>query len=624
MRRLITIISAASIIAVPILAQSVDCTFSADHFRSAREMWHRLSRQAELVAPSRLTPTTDATTPSRRRAIVTPPGTFSFVPKNYIDSEIFGKMAKDKIRWTSPASDEEFLRRVTLDLTGQIPTANKVKSFIADTSTDKRDKLVDELLASEEFADRWTLWFGDVVGNVRNIPSSGINLYDTGRNAFHTFIRDSIRSGKPYDQLVRETITGRGSNFTNGPANYWVRQILTNGPIQDTWDNLSAESGEKFLGLPLTCISCHNGLGHLEAVNSSLARRTRDEFWKNAAFFAKETHRPQRDANNRTEWYIEDNPIPARAEYLLNTTSGNKTPRQPVPGQSATVLPAFFLSAEAPQPAEGRRQAYARILTAHPQFARATVNYLWKEIFGLGIVEPAESFDLLRQDPATLAPGATLQPTHPQLLTKLGDDFVAKGYSLRSLLKTIVTSNTYQLSSAYTPGEWNELWTPYYARHYPHRILAESVVDAITRATGIRQTFTVTGLTIERAMQLPDPTEPQGRAGAGLFLSGFGRGDRDTALRTNEGSIVQALSMLNDPFVTTRVRAQNNSLVQRLLGQTHDPGTIVDELYINTLSRRPTAAERSAGIAALSSGDLNRKTEDLQYALINRLEFLYN
>jgi hypothetical protein len=616
-------IASLAILVLPDLARAADCTFTPEKVRSQREIWHRISREAEAVAPSRLQPATDATATSRRRSVPQPSFQFNFTARNFIDTEIFGKMAKDKVRWTTPASDEEFLRRVTLDLTGQIPTADKVKSFVADTSATKRDKVIDELLASEEFADRWTLWFGDLVGNVFVVPSSGVILYSQGRNGFYTFIRDSMRAGKPYDALVREVITARGSNYTNGPANYWVRQILTNGPVQDTFDNLSADTAEKFLGLPLTCISCHNGLGHLEAVNLSLSKRTREEFWKNAAFFAKEMHRAQR-ANNRVEWFIEDNPNPVRSEYLLNTTSGNKTPRQAPSGQSNIVPPVFFLSGETPQPGEPRRPAYARILTAHPQFARASVNYIWKEIFGLGIVEPADSFDLLRQDPATIGEGLTVQPTHPRLITQLGDHFVASGYSLRALLKTIVSSNTYQLSSVYTTGEWNEIWTPYYARHYPHRMLAESVVDAITRATGVRQNYTVEGLTIERAMQLPDPTEPRGRQGAGGFMSGFGRGDRDTALRTNEGSIVQALSLLNDSFVTTRVRSLNNSTVQRLLAQTQDRGTLVDELYIATLSRRPTAAERAAGIAALNSGDLSRKTEDLQYALINRLEFLYN
>jgi hypothetical protein len=607
-------LASAVLLVLADVVTAADCNFSPEKTRTQREVWHRISQVTEMVT---------ATAPARRRAVYQPPFEFQFTAKNFIDTEIFGKMAKDRVRWTNPASDEEFLRRVTLDLTGQIPTADKVKSFIADGSADKRDKVIDELLASEEFADRWTLWLGDMIGNLAFVPSSGVILYREGRNAMYTFIRDSMRSGKPHDQLVRELITGRGGNQTNGPANYWVRQILTNGPVQDTYDNLSADTGEKFLGLPLNCVSCHSGLGHLEAVNSSLAKRTRVEFWKNAAFFAKEVHRPQRDANNRVEWFIEDHPNP-RAEYMLNTTSGNKTPRVPQAGQPNSVQPVFFLSGETPQPGEQRRLAYARILTAHPQFARATANYIWKEIFGLGIVEPADSFDLLRQDPATLPPGATLQPTHPQLITQLAEHFAASGFNLRTLLETIVSSNTYQLSAVYSVGPWNELWTPYYARHYPHRLLAESVADGITRATGVRQNYNVQGLAIERAMQLPDPTEPPVRQGAGLFMSGFGRGDRDTTLRSSEGSIVQALSLMNDPFVTTRVRSQNNSTVQRLLAQTRDPGTLVDELYIATLSRRPSSAERAAGIAALSSGDIVRKTEDLQYVLINRLEFLYN
>ncbi|MBK5260336.1 MAG: DUF1549 domain-containing protein, partial [Thermoanaerobaculia bacterium] len=363
-----------------------DCTLDSVS-ETPREMWRRLSKTAESVAPSGPRLASDATT-SRRRAVKPPAGAAPVAAKNFIDTETFAKMTRDGVRWTALSSDEEFLRRVSLDLTGQIPTAARTKAFLADTRSDRRDKLIDELLASDEFSERWTLWFGDHVQNVR--VSSNINLNQLGRNAWYTWIKESFRTAKPYDAMVRELVTGRGGAFTNGPANYWVRQIQTNGPVQDTFDNLSADSGEKFLGLPLNCISCHNGLGHLEQVNSSLVKRTRDEFWKNAAFFATDIHRPQRDqVNNVVEYYIEANPNPARARYQLNTTSGNKTPRQPYTGQPAFVDPAFFLSGETPRSGELPRDAYARILTAHPQFARASVNYLWKEMFGLGIVEPA-------------------------------------------------------------------------------------------------------------------------------------------------------------------------------------------------------------------------------------------
>ncbi len=596
-----------------------ECTFDPAQVHSPRELAHLLSQNAERVAPGKQS---DAVTSSKRRAVAPPAGT-TFTAKNFIDSEIFGKMVQDKIRWTIPATDEEFLRRVTLDLTGQIPTADKVKSFLADTTTDKRDRLIDELLNSDGFVDRWTLWFGDLVGNVQ--LTANIREYPQGRNAYYNWMRDSFSSGKPYDQMVRESITASGANFTTGPVNYWVRQILTNGPIQDTYDGMSAATGEHFLGLPLNCLSCHNGKGHLEAVNSSLVSRTRYDFWKNAAFFAQVTMTTARDPNtNNVQYTISDNSTGA---YRLNTTSGNKVARQPDPGQPDFVNPAFFLSGEAPQTGEPRRAAYARIVTGSTQFARASVNYAWKEIFGIGIVEPADSFDLLRQDPATLPPGATLQPTHPALLTKLAGYFVANGYNVRALIKLIVQSNTYQLSSRYTPGPWNELWTTYYARHYPRRILAESVLDAVGRATNMPPTLTVAGFTapVTRAMALPDPTEPNARSQFGPLLEAFGRGDRDTTPRSSDGSIVEALEMLNDSVVTTRVKASNaNTTVAHVLAASKDPGTIADELYIATLSRRPTASERDAAITYLKSGDLSKKSEDLQYALMNRLEFLFN
>ncbi|HEY8711428.1 MAG TPA: DUF1549 domain-containing protein, partial [Thermoanaerobaculia bacterium] len=280
-------------------APRAECTFDASQVHSPRELWHVISRNAELVAPSGKE--SDATTtPSKRRA-VSPPAGSSFTARNFIDTEIFGKMVQDKIRWTVPATDEEFLRRVTLDLTGQIPTADKVKSFVADATPDKRDRLIDELLNSDGFVDRWTLWFGDLVGNVQ--LTANIREYYQGRNAYYNWMRDSFASGKPYDEMVRESLTGTGTNFSAGPVNYWVRQILTNGPIQDTYDDMSAASGEQFIGLPLNCLSCHNGLGHLEAVNTSLVPRTRYDFWKNAAFFAQVTMTTSRDPNTNAVQY---------------------------------------------------------------------------------------------------------------------------------------------------------------------------------------------------------------------------------------------------------------------------------------------------------------------------------
>jgi hypothetical protein len=586
-----------------------DCTFDPHAFRSPREVFRAASMRAEAVAP-------EAVTIGRRRAVMPPK--LSFQAKNFVDDEIFGKMVRDGIVWTSKSPDEEFLRRVTLDLTGQIPDAETVKAFLADTSAGKRDKLVDALLASDAFNDRWTMWYGDLVQNVQFSANS--TEYYQGRNAFYQFIRDSFAAKKPYDKLVRETLSQSGPSFSAGPVNYWVRQIQSNGPIQDTYDNLSAASGQMFLGMPLQCLSCHNGIGHLELVNSGMARRTRYDFWKNASFFSQVTLTTVRDAatNSREVTVIDNN----TGEYRLNTTSGNKTPRVAPQGQPAIVVPGFILSGDGPTSGEPRRTAYGRILTAHPQFARATVNYLWKEIFGAGIVEPADSFDLARQDPATLADGATLQPTHPQLLTKLADSFTASGYDIRALLRTLVTSEAYQLSSRYTAGTWNEAWAPYYARHYPRRLLAEEVLDEIFKATGVGAQIAVTGMTTgtPRAMMLPDTSEGGGYR---KLLNDFGRGNRDDDPRSNDGSIVQALALMNDPIVVSRIRSTaGGSTVSKL--KTSDPATIAETLYLTTLSRYPTAAEKQAAIDYVKSGDAVKKTEDLQFALLNKLEFLFN
>lgn len=596
-----------------------DCTFNPESFRSPREIWREVSARAELVAPTPQA-AADSTSGGRRRAS-TAPKPFALAPKNFIDAEIFGKMQRDGIVPTSLSTDAEFLRRVTLDLTGEIPDADTVKAFVADTDPNKREKTIDRLLTSDAFVDKWTMWFGDHIQNVQT--ASNTVLYFQGRNAYHAYIRESIRSGKPYDQMVRELLAATGKNFTDGPVNYWVRQWQNNGPIQDTYDNLSAASGEKFLGLPLNCLSCHSGPAHLELVNSGLAKRTRMEFWQNAAFFAQttQTNAPFMGTNAR-EWTINDN---TTGLYRLNTTSGNKTPRQPESGQPNFVDPSFFLSGEKPQSGETRRQAYGRILTAHPQFARASVNYIWKEVFGVGIVEPADSFDLNRQDPATLSPSGTLQPTHPQLLTQLAQSFAASNFSLRALLKTIVVSNTYQLSSRYTAGTWSEAWAPYYARHYPRRLLAEEVVDAIVKATGVAASFTYAGGTapVAKAMMLPDPTDRGGNFTN--FLNTFGRGDRDDQLRTNDSSIVQALMLMNDRVVTDRIRASaNGSTVQKLTRATTDPAAIAEGLYLATLSRYPTAAEKATAIEHLRSGELPRKAEDLQFVLLNKVEFLFN
>jgi len=575
-------------------------------------------RQASLN--HQLTAATEAVAPSRRRAVEPPNQVVTFPPAvNFIDTDVFARMRKDGIVPTSLASDEEFLRRVTLDLTGQIPDSATVQSFVADNSPTKRARMIDQLLASDAFNDRWTMWLGDLVQNVQ--ISQNAREYYQGRNAYYHYLRDSLAAAKPYDQIVRELIAGKGDGFTNGPANYTIRQMQPNGPIQDTYDNLAAHSADKFLGMPFLCLSCHNGLGHLELVNTYLKSKSRYDFWGEAAFFSR-TRTQRVTTTNPAHFDVEDQ---ATGQYQLNTVSGNKTPRQPVNGQNF-VNPAFLLTGEAPRQGESYRDALGRILTANPQFARATVNYLWKEMFGLGIVEPVNNFDLNRLDPNHLANGATLQPSNPDLLTDLANEFAAGKYDLRAILRTIAISSTYQLSTKYTPGGWNESWTPYFARHLAHRLPAEQLLDAIARATNVPVSFSVQGIgTVNAAMKLPDTLE-SARNNYGRFLDEFGRGNRDDEARSNDSSIAQALALMNDgTIVVNRIhRATANSTVAKALAGTTDPGAIADQLYLATLSRRPTAQERQQAIAYLQGGNLAQRTEDLQWVLLNSLEFVFD
>jgi hypothetical protein len=560
--------------------------------------------------------TTEAVAPSRHRAIDPQQPASYPAAANFIDTDVFSKMRQDGVAPTTVAGDEEFLRRVTLDLTGQIPDSATVLAFLADSSADKRAHKIDQLLASDAFVDRWTMWFGDLVQNVQ--VSANSREYYYGRNMYYHFIHDSIQNNKPYDQMVREVISGKGDSFVNGQANYWVRQTQGNGPIQDQYDNLAASSGGEFVGMPFLCLSCHNGLGHLELVNTYLKSKLRYDFWGTAAFFSRTRaqvikYTDPATNQNLNKFDVEDNTTGA---YQLNTTSGNKTPRQPINGQS-TVSPAFLLTGEGPRDGEPWRDAFGRILTAHPQFARATANYLWKEMFGLGLVEPPNNFDLNKLD---------TQPVNPALMTDLTNEFIADHYDLRAFLKTIAMSKTYQMSTVYAPGNWNESWTPYFARHLAHRLTAEEMLDAIVRATNIPVTFNVTGIgQVNAAMKLPDTVESRNGT-YGRFLDEFGRGNRDDQARTNDTSIAQALSLMNDgQVVVARVHRSNAaSTVAKVLASTTDTGSIVDQIYLATLSRRPNATERQQAIAYLNGGTVGQRAEDLQWALLNSLEFLFD
>ena len=613
--------------AAPGTAPAADCTFVPSHADpDGRLRREALSRGTRAFASSHPAAAGPAFQPSARLRRA-----------NYVDDEIFGKMDAARIVPAPLASDAEFLRRVTLDLTGRIPDAATAAAFLADPSPDKRGRMIDALLVSDAFVDRWTFFYDELFQNTA-FGTSG-RLYAQGRNAFHAYFQDAVRSRKPWDVMAREIIGATGVNTTVGAANYVVRQIQANGPIQDTYDNLAASTAAVFLGTnAVFCTSCHNGQGHLDAINLWGSTVKRQDFWGMSSFYSRATS-PRSGTTNADYYYTVGER--GTGNYLLNTTTGNKTDRTKAyyttsPAGMTSIDPAYLRTplapaGGAPASGEGFRQALGRLVTNDPQFARAAVNYLWKEMFKAGIVEPADAFDPMRQDPANPPVGSwTLQPTHPALLAKLAADYAGHGHDLRYILGVMAKSSAYQLSSFYS-GTWSDSYAPYFARHFARRLTAEEVFDAITRATNVGASIPVSGgmPNVTLAMQLPDVQEPGGGSVIGNFLNAFLRADRDGDARSNEFSVSQALLMLNDTTVTSRIKSTAaGSAVRNLIQANASPAQIVSSLYLSTLSRPPSAAELAAGVALFASppnGETKAQVaEDLQFALLNKLDFLYN
>jgi len=549
--------------------------------------------------------------------------------KNFIDDYIFNRMAGAGIQSAPLASDAEFLRRVTLDLTGRIPTGSDVEAFIADTNPSKRDIKVDALVGSPEFVDRWTMFYGDLFKN--NAQSSQINRDFGGRDAFYQYIKDSITANKPYDQMAREMIGATGDSFVQGEANWPVGNTISMGPAQDTYDGESVNLAGMFLGInTVDCLLCHDGARHLDTVNLWGSKETRQNMWGLSAYFARA--RFQRQVVATTPQTIAKYIVTeaATGEYNLNTTTGNRVSRQPVNGVSviAPKNPFSTATGSGALTGESRRQAIAREITGDIQFSRAAVNYVWEKFMVQAFVTPSNTFDLARLDPTSPPPDPwTIQPTNPDLLNALAQWFQQNHYDLRALMGLIAKSNAYQLSAVY-PGTWNVNYVPYYARRFVRRLDAEEIHDATTKATNLIPTYTLNRSSlppVQWAMQFPDTKEPLSAGAVVTFLNSFGRGDRDTNPRRSDGSVLQGLNMMNNNFISTRIHnANTGSRVQSLISQNADVPTIIRQLFLNTLSRPPSSDEVALLTPMFQQQGTRAAAENLQWVLLNKMDFIFN
>jgi hypothetical protein len=549
--------------------------------------------------------------------------------RNFIDEFIFGKMQKDGIPSAPLAADAEFFRRIHLDLTGRIPKDDELRAFLADKDPQKRDKLIDKLVDSRAYESRWAYFFGDMFKSVSN--RVGVD----GKNVFHKWIYDNVHLDRSYKAMVEDMLTDTTiSNWYDGKAGYVIRQVVIGANCEDeihedTSDELAIQSIKDFLGVDMSCVSCHDGKNHLEKINLWLSQRKRMELWQMAAFFGKTQVLRRTERNNAQDEYSIDDEGPG---YDPSAQTVVRVPRN---GPKGILDPQFVFGGLKPDPNSIPRPQYAKMLTADPQFARTAVNMLWKEMFGTGIVDPPFSFDLARMDPKNPPPAPwTLQPSHPELLEALAQDFRDNGYSLKKTLKLMAKTSAYQHSSRF-PGEWKASYAPYFNRKFARRLRAEEIYDSLVTATNLTTDIPIRGSDqrVKFAMEGTDPNDARGGTVAGgrngpledvrVFLEAFGQTNRMAALRNNDGAITQAILLMNSPLVLKQVKNAKGSYLETLLADNKlNDEQRINRLFERFLMRTPTADELAQTKDIVKSRA--NGWEDLQWLLVNMVEFVHN
>ncbi|MEZ6062827.1 MAG: DUF1549 and DUF1553 domain-containing protein [Planctomycetaceae bacterium] len=485
---------------------------------------------------------------------------------NEIDRLVFDKLSQLQIQPSDLCSDTDFLRRATLDLTGRLPSLNETRTFLADPSDTRRANLVDHLLASDDYAEFWSMKWGDVLRcNSRRMTASGVHK-------FRRWLFDVVRDDKPLNQFAHELLTATGSTRQNPAANYW----------RASRDEIDATetTAQLFLGIRIQCAKCHN---------HPFEKWTQDDYYGIAAAFKRV---------GRKGGKLPDD------ELIYFTTSGDVT--QPRTGQ--TMQTRLLLQGDVAVPDDkDRREVFADWLTTadNPFFAKAIANRIWGHIMGRGIVEPVDDF----RD--------SNPPSNRELLEFLADELSRNNFSARHLVRTIMTSRTYQLSSQ--RNEFNADDEIYFSHTNTRMLTAEQLLDSICQVTGVKESFG--GMPQgTRAVALVDP--PDGHK----FLQVFGQPQRELPCeceRSTDSNLSQALQLINGPTVHDKLRAENGNVHQWITSGKTDED-IIRQLYLIALSREPEPAELQTSLRHITnSEDRTTAVEDVAWAVINSKEFLF-
>jgi hypothetical protein len=504
-------------------------------------------------------------------------------PRNFIDELVFKKLKAVGMPPSESCDDATFLRRVTVDIAGRLPTPDETRRFLADPDLAKLDKRIDTLLASPDYADYFANKWSALLRNKRSAPT-----HTHGTYAFHDWIRDSLLENKPFDQFAREVLAASGEIGQNPPV-AWYRQVTsTTAQMEDT--------AQLFLGQRLQCAQCHH---------HPYEKWSQQDYYGFSAFFSQVTRKPGAQPGEEVIYHKRG-----------TASATNKKTKQPVKPAGLGATPVSL------SPDDDPRQSLVDWMTSKDNrfFARSLANRYWKHFFNRGLVDPED--DMRETNP----------PTNPELLDALGRHFAGSGYDLKDLVRTICRSQVYQLSAV--PNQYNKIDKQFFSRFYPRRLSAEVLFDAVNAVTKSESKFD--GLPPgTRAVQLPDNSFNAGS----YFLTVFGRPEMSSSCeceRSGDASLAQSLHLINAKDIQEKI-AGNGGRAALLANESQmSDEQKIRELYLWVYARDPDASElalakkhlegKTAGPDAAPGPQLNPRPayEDIVWALINTKEFLFN
>lgn len=504
---------------------------------------------------------------------------------NFVDKHVFAKLRSLRMNPSELAEDSVFIRRAYLDLLGFLPTSQEARAFIADTRKDKRAKLIDALLERPEFPEFWAQKWSDLLRNEeKTIDRKGVQ-------ALHRWIAQSIATNKPVDQFVREIVSARGSTYQNPPANFY--RALRN-PV----DRAEA-TAQVFLGVRLNCAQCHN---------HPFDRWSQDDYYDWTSVFSRVGYKVLE--NNKRD-RLDTHEFIGEQIVFVNRDA----PAAVTNARNGKLAAARFLGAAEKLPRDSDALAeLSQWITGNSLFAKSQVNRVWFHLIGRGLVDPIDDF----RD--------TNPASHPELLDQLASEFVKSGHDLRWLIRTIMNSRTYQLSSE--PNATNADDEVNYSHVWPRRLTAEQLLDSQHQVLDVPTQFNGYPVGM-RAGQLPGVEavrlREKRKSSSDTFLTLFGKPMRllnCECERSSETTMNQAFNLISGPEINKLLTDSDNRLA-KLLASNKPVPEIIEELYWSALTRAPSTAESAKAVAYVERAEDKRQgLEDVAWSLLNAKEFV--